>query len=143
MPQSQAKHVHKLRRHKYKSGNIIYFCTLPDCNYKVSPALAVGKRSLCNICGNDFILTDYAVRLAKPHCEECHKPKGGTQDKYATSDNVIVAFDLPIALDTLSMDEIIEDQVTEGTKYTSSSLAERLAKASHKLEEDEEDEDEI
>jgi len=68
------KHTHKLKRHTYKSGNQIYFCVL-DCNYKISPALAVGKKSICNRCGLEFTMTEYAVRLAKPHCEACHKPK--------------------------------------------------------------------
>ncbi len=69
------KHIHKFRRHKYKSGNITLFCALPDCSIKLNPALALGKRSLCWRCGEDFILTEYSIRLAKPHCEKCHKPK--------------------------------------------------------------------
>ena len=73
------KHIHKLKRHTYKSGNQIYFCIL-DCNYKISPALAIGKKSICNRCGLEFVMTEYTVRLAKPHCEGCHKPKGGIDD---------------------------------------------------------------
>lgn len=69
------KHVHKLRRHVFKSGNKIFFCTLPDCNYKIAISLALGKRTLCNRCGEPFILNDYSIRLAKPHCDNCHKPK--------------------------------------------------------------------
>lgn len=89
---SPVKHVHKLRRHKYKTGNIIYFCSLPDCNYKVSPALAVGKRSLCNICGDEFILSQYAIRLAKPHCEKCHKSKDSS-DTLTTEPFTMPVFD--------------------------------------------------
>ena len=62
-------HVHKLRRHKYSTGNSIYFCTLPDCNFKMDVALSLGKRSLCNLCGNEFIMNEYSIKLAKPHCE--------------------------------------------------------------------------
>lgn len=68
------KHVHKLKRHKFKSGNVTYFCVL-DCSYKVSPAFAIGKSTICNICGDTFIMNEYSVRLAKPHCSSCHKPK--------------------------------------------------------------------
>jgi hypothetical protein len=30
---------------------------------------------LCWRCGNEFIMNEYSLRLAKPHCEGCHKPK--------------------------------------------------------------------
>lgn len=69
------KHTHKFKRLKYKSGNVTFFCTLPDCSQKINPALALGKRSICWRCGEEFIMTEYALRLAKPHCENCHKPK--------------------------------------------------------------------
>jgi hypothetical protein len=68
-------HVHKLTRHKYKSGNIIFFCSLPDCSFKTNIALVLGKRSLCWRCGEEFIMNEYSLRLAKPHCDACHKPK--------------------------------------------------------------------
>lgn len=73
--QKQAKHTHRLKRHKYKSGNIIYFCKLPDCSFKIAPALALGKRVLCNRCGEPFIMNEYSIRLAEPHCEDCHRVK--------------------------------------------------------------------
>lgn len=69
------KHVHKLKKIKYKSGNATFFCALPDCSFKINPALALGKRSICWRCGNEFIMSEYSLRLAKPHCENCHKPK--------------------------------------------------------------------
>ena len=71
---AKSNHIHRLKRHTYKSGNQIYFCVL-DCKYKISPALAVGKKSICNRCGQEFVLTEYSVRLARPHCDACHKPK--------------------------------------------------------------------
>ncbi len=71
----QEKHIHKLKRLRYKSGNEIFFCVLPDCNKKFNIALALGKRSLCWRCGEEFIMSDYSLRLTKPHCENCHKPK--------------------------------------------------------------------
>jgi hypothetical protein len=75
MPAKQ-QHTHKFKRLRYKSGNEIFFCTLPDCNVKMNPALAFGKRCICWRCGDDFLLDEYALRLAKPHCESCHRPKG-------------------------------------------------------------------
>lgn len=73
--EKQEKHIHKLKRIAFKSGNKIYFCTLPDCNYKLSTTLSLGKRALCWRCGNSFIMNEYSIRLAKPHCENCHKFK--------------------------------------------------------------------
>ena len=69
------KHICKFRRLRYKSGNEIFFCALPDCPKKMNPALLLGKRSLCWRCGNEFIMNEYSLRLAKPHCSNCHKPK--------------------------------------------------------------------
>lgn len=69
------KHVHKLKRYKYKTGNSVYFCTLPDCHYKIDTALALGKRTRCNICDTEFIINEYTIRLARPHCTECSKQK--------------------------------------------------------------------
>jgi hypothetical protein len=71
----KSDHIHKFKRLRYKSGNEIFFCTLPDCNVKLNPALALGKRCLCWRCGESFILSEYSLRLAKPHCDACHKPK--------------------------------------------------------------------
>jgi hypothetical protein len=78
---TKEKHVHKFKRLIYKSGNVTFFCTLPDCSHKINPALALGKRSLCWRCGEEFILDEYALRLAKPHCSACHKPKKMTAEE--------------------------------------------------------------
>lgn len=71
----QQTHVHKFKKHTHKSGTAVFFCALPDCNKKINPALALGKRCICWKCGNEFILTEYSIRLVKPHCEACHVPK--------------------------------------------------------------------
>lgn len=68
------KHIHKLKRHRYPSGNTVFFCVL-DCTYKIDTALSVGKKALCWRCGREFIMDEYSLRLAKPHCSECHQPK--------------------------------------------------------------------
>jgi|SRR5579863_1208039 len=72
---AKSTHVHKLKRLKYKSGNTIFFCSLPDCTFKTNIALALGKRTICWRCGEPFIMSEYSLRLAKPHCENCHRPK--------------------------------------------------------------------
>lgn len=68
-------HAHKLKRHTYKNKSKVYHCVLPDCYFKIEPALAEGKRLVCNRCGNEFIANQYTTTLAKPHCEDCHKFK--------------------------------------------------------------------
>lgn len=76
LTEKKDKHIHKFKRLRYKSGNEIFFCALPDCTAKINPALALGKRSICWRCGKIFEMNEYSLRLAKPHCEACHKPKG-------------------------------------------------------------------
>lgn len=66
-------HIHKLKKHKYSSGNAVFFCILPDCHFKIDAPLALGKRALCNICGDEFIMNEYTIKLAKPHCPDCGK----------------------------------------------------------------------
>jgi hypothetical protein len=72
---NQRRHIHRYKRKKYPTGNAIYFCTLPDCHHKIECQLALGKRSLCNLCGNEFIMTEYHVKLHLPHCNNCGKVK--------------------------------------------------------------------
>jgi|SRR6187455_1572981 len=68
-------HVHKLRKHKYPTGTMIFFCTLPDCYHKIDYMLALGKQTLCNICGAEFTMNETSLKLLKPHCEQCGKVK--------------------------------------------------------------------
>jgi hypothetical protein len=44
---------------------------LPDCNHYVYPEFLEGKRCVCYICGKDFIITPYAAKLKRPHCDTC------------------------------------------------------------------------
>lgn len=73
-----SKHVCKFKKIRYKSGNEVFFCTLPDCNKKMNPKLALGKKCLCWRCEQEFILNEYSLRLVKPHCERCHRAKGNS-----------------------------------------------------------------
>lgn len=67
-----------MKKITYKSGNSTFFCAL-DCSYKINPALALGKKSICWRCGNEFTINEYSLRLVKPHCEACHKSKNGKE----------------------------------------------------------------
>ena len=68
-------HLHKLKRYKYGNGAPIYFCTLPDCSFRSPVALMLGKKVLCNQCGNPFVMNENSIRRAKPHCENCSRRK--------------------------------------------------------------------
>lgn len=68
-------HIHKLRRRSYKTGSSVFFCTGDDCTFKIGVEFSLGKKCLCWRCGNEMSLTPYSMRLAKPHCESCHKYK--------------------------------------------------------------------
>lgn len=74
------KHIHKLKKHKYKSGNTVFHCILPDCYFKVETALALGKEAICNICGESFIMSEYSIRLTRPHCANCGRREVKTND---------------------------------------------------------------
>lgn len=67
-------HIHRLRRHKYANGSKVFFCTL-DCSFKIDTGLSLGAVVICNICGNQFEMNEYSIKLAKPHCNACGKIK--------------------------------------------------------------------
>lgn len=71
-------HIHRYKRHSYKTGTLIFFCTNGSCTHKIEVALALGKPNLCNVCGKEFNLDEYALRLSKPRCINCRKHKDGT-----------------------------------------------------------------
>lgn len=76
-----AKHTHKLKRHVYpKTKTAVYFCTLPDCHFKIECAMALGKKAICNLCGDEFIMTEYDCKLLRPHCLKCGKIKVASSD---------------------------------------------------------------
>lgn len=84
---SETIHIHKLKKLRYKSGNSIFFCCQPDCKFKTAVPLALGKRSICWRCGSEFLMSDYSLRLMKPHCESCHKTqKNGKVEQIITID---------------------------------------------------------
>lgn len=86
----KTNHIHKLKRHVYKTGAKTYFCTL-DCTFRVACELALGKHAICWRCGKEFALNSYSITLAKPHCEECHIHKSeSSKTKLRRKDDPIV-----------------------------------------------------
>ncbi len=71
MPKIQ-NHVHKFKRHTYSNGTRVFFCTL-GCTFKIETPLAVGHKCICNICNKEFIMDEYTIKLARPHCRNCGK----------------------------------------------------------------------
>lgn len=67
-------HIHKLKRHRYKNGTTVFFCT-DNCGFKVGCEFSLGKIVRCNRCDEPFKMNEYSVRLAKPHCIKCHNKK--------------------------------------------------------------------
>lgn len=76
-------HIHKY--HRVKLGKqkqyTVYKCALPDCAHYVGKELARGRRSICWQCGNDFVLSAYSIRLAKPYCPNCKVEDSETGDR--------------------------------------------------------------
>ncbi len=121
---TKSTHIHKFKRLKYKTGNIIFFCSLPDCTYKTNIALVLGKRSICWRCGEPFLMSEYSLRLAKPHCENCHKPKNDPESLDSETQPVdIVRAPIPLPVEPLS----------------GMSLAERIKQTINKVTEQEEE----
>lgn len=123
------KHAHKFRRHRFSTGNTIFFCALPDCGYKISPALALGKRAVCWKCGNEFLMDDYTCRLAKPHCKSCHVPKDkGVSDLLAVARIVApdIEADVTEIPDPPMPDELKERLNRELSEDSAAELSRRL-----------------
>ena len=64
-------HIHRLKKHKYKNGEVIFFCTKDDCSFRINADLSWGKTSECWRCSEPFQMTNESKRQDKPHCENC------------------------------------------------------------------------
>lgn len=125
-------HVHKLRRKTYKNGESIFFCVGADCKYKVNVDLSLGKRTECWRCGESFIINEYSIRLAKPHCMDCTKKK----DEKLEIVGVIVKNEI------ISPKPSLREVVINAPSHSSvTDLKSRLAGLSHKDHSKEERED--
>lgn len=77
---AKPKHVHKLKKHTYKTGQEIFHCILPDCTFKMETALCEGKEAICNLCGDVFVLNVSHLRRKLPHCYKCGRVRVKTTD---------------------------------------------------------------
>jgi len=128
---SKINHAHKLKRYVYNNGTKVYFCTLPDCTFRISIGLALGKRTICWRCGKEFNMNTYSLSLAKPHCEECHVHKSDRKPGDRRTITGRRESDKPVAV----VSAAIATEVV-------SSLKDRLAGIQYKpLEDDKEDDD--
>lgn len=118
------KHAHKLRRFTYKkTGNSVYFCTFPDCYFRVQCETMLGKRATCNLCGDEFTMTEYQIKLKSPHCAKCSKIKVKGHDgkkHYVRRDS------LPFSAQIIQAPVAVEDvkDVTEGLRARLASVLE-------------------
>lgn len=71
--QTIERHTHKYIRVKGRRGRIRYKCSIPGCPHVLEPEVAVGRFSICNHCGDTFVMNKESVTLAKPRCENCRK----------------------------------------------------------------------
>jgi hypothetical protein len=66
-------HTHTYVQFKARPG---YFrCAAPDCTHFLIREAVIGKNSLCNDCGQSFLLTLDAAKLRKPRCLMCRNTK--------------------------------------------------------------------
>lgn len=138
MAKKVANHIHKLRRHTYKTGVSIFFCIL-DCNYKIEAALALGKTSICNECNEPFVITEQSVRLLRPHCLRCGrvvvkdadgKRKYVHKTKSVRIDDIVNMNDLAASMRNFSNERNISTtQVPDNAKDVS--LKDRLVQATN------------
>jgi len=63
-------HTHQYVREKL-GKQLIYRCILPDCSHYILARLVLGRKSLCNYCGAEFVIDKHNSTLRKPHCNEC------------------------------------------------------------------------
>ena len=87
-----SKHIHTYRRINIGHGGKEYWvmkCADEKCTHytpmatKLSVPLLLDKMSLCNRCGDPFILDKRALRMAKPCCDKCVNVKKTPELKQA------------------------------------------------------------
>jgi len=67
------KHVHRYYRMPH-SGGYVWACDLEDCTHHIPrymEAAIRGKQSICNNCGETFIMLGNALEMSRPTCLDC------------------------------------------------------------------------
>lgn len=67
------KHTHTYVKYKKRPG--YWRCADPKCSHYTDHESCVGKASLCNVCGNEFVLTYADLQNVKPRCLNCSETK--------------------------------------------------------------------
>lgn len=73
-------HVHMYVRAGQKRESK-FMCAHPDCTHREERKYLKGKRSLCNKCGEEFLLDSYALGTSKPKCIKCRNVKKDKKEK--------------------------------------------------------------
>lgn len=105
---SKKDHIHKLKRHKYKNGEEVYFC-VNDCKFKCITPLALGKTVECWKCGKPFEMNTYSIRLDRPRCNDCVEHKNPTTKFKGVSNEKDPIDSLKARLAGISIGDIKED----------------------------------
>ncbi len=72
--------------HKYvrikigKNKRVVFKCSILGCVHTCRDELIIGRKSICNSCGNEMFMTKLNTKLAKPHCDDCTKHKNKNVD---------------------------------------------------------------
>lgn len=67
------KHIHTYRRSKWNKNT--FQCADPGCTSYANKLKIVGKKSLCNNCGTEIVLTAYNLTTTYPKCDLCSDTK--------------------------------------------------------------------
>jgi hypothetical protein len=98
--------LYKKRSRKHKNPDTGYIpfearyfeCKLPKCTHYIEASRLVGKASLCNGCGQEFLLSRDDLERVEPKCLHCSKTKKGAAASTAKSilDNLLAGLqDVP------------------------------------------------
>jgi hypothetical protein len=93
---SVMKHTHKYERRKLgKNSHIVFVCVLPGCSHNVSEELVKGRKSICWVCGEEFIVTKPRKNPIpkRPHCLTCTRKPDKSHVKPITDLNPLEIFD--------------------------------------------------
>lgn len=53
----------------------VFRCSDKHCYHTANKTILVGKASICNECGEEFVLSRQDLRRARPRCLKCSKTK--------------------------------------------------------------------
>jgi hypothetical protein len=74
--------IGRLTKDNKDSGYIGYYkCAEPSCTHYMKAELILGKVSICNRCGDEFVLPLALRNLTnRPHCKRCTKKPTKTKE---------------------------------------------------------------